>query len=521
MALSEAELALIVTGKDQGASKVLDDVDKKTSGLGDTMGKVGAIAGGFLAANVIQGGVQKLTGFVGDSVSAIKESIQVNTQLDAVLKSTGGTVGLTATQIKDYAASLEKKTLFEDEAIISGQNLLLTFTNIKSDASTDNEIFQQTTDIMLDMAQALGTDASGSAIQLGKALNDPVQGISALSRVGVSFTDQQKEQIKTMQESGDMTGAQVVILDELRKEFGGSAKAASDAAGAQERYKDKMNDLQETIGAKVLPIQQKWMEVQIIALDFITSKVIPILESLYTKYYPGISDAITKIVGVVQQYWPQISAVIEFGANFVIAKIQGLIQMFQGFWETVSGIVNLFDDLFHGRWSQLWGDLEQIARGIVDSLVGYLRFQFGNIPEILFGLVNRAWDAGTALGKALANGMIRAVNGLLNSLSGRVLIPGISAPLIGQVTPEVRIPGLGSISELASGLDYVPYDNFPALLHRGERVMTAAENAGGGGILINLNFYGPVGVPELDAHITDVIKQASRRNEFRGYSFGG
>jgi phage-related minor tail protein len=65
---------------------------------------------------------------------------------------------------------------------------------------------------MTDMSVALGTDASGSAIQLGKALNDPIKGVAALQKVGVSFTESQKEQIKTLVETGDTLGAQKIIL---------------------------------------------------------------------------------------------------------------------------------------------------------------------------------------------------------------------------------------------------------------------------------------------------------------------
>ena len=46
------------------------------------------------------------------------------------------------------------------------------------------------------MSQALGTDAASSAIQLGKALDNPTLGLTALRRVGVSFSDVQVAQIK-------------------------------------------------------------------------------------------------------------------------------------------------------------------------------------------------------------------------------------------------------------------------------------------------------------------------------------
>lgn len=108
----------------------------------------------------------------------------VNAQLEAVLKSTGGTVGLTAEQIKNYASELQTTTGIADDVIQSGQNMLLTFTNIGKD------VFPKATNTLLDMATAMNGGATpsaealkGSAIQLGKALNDPIEGISALSRV--------------------------------------------------------------------------------------------------------------------------------------------------------------------------------------------------------------------------------------------------------------------------------------------------------------------------------------------------
>jgi hypothetical protein len=71
----------------------------------------------------------------------------------------------------------------------------------------------------------MGTSASGEAIRLGKALNDPIRGLTALTRVGVSFTDEQREQVKALQQSGDLMSAQKIILAELQQQFGGSGAA--------------------------------------------------------------------------------------------------------------------------------------------------------------------------------------------------------------------------------------------------------------------------------------------------------
>jgi hypothetical protein len=100
------------------------------------------------------------------------------------------------------------------------------------------------------MSTALGTDMSGASIQLGKALNDPIKGLTALSKAGVSFTQDQKDQIKVLQESGDVLGAQKIILGEVEKEFKGAAEAAGTPL---DKLRVAIGNLQEDIGAKLIP----------------------------------------------------------------------------------------------------------------------------------------------------------------------------------------------------------------------------------------------------------------------------
>lgn len=244
MARTTEEVQIIVSAKDE-ATKAL-------SGIGQAM----ATAVGTFVGGAALKGVDALFGAISGGVSDARDAAVVFAQTQAVIESTGGAAGFTAEQIADMAGSLSAasgKSLFGDDDIERGQNMLLTFTNIK-------ETLPDTTQVMLDMAQALGTDAGGAAVQLGKALNDPIQGISALSRVGVSFTDQQKEQIKTMQEAGDMAGAQGVILAELNKEFGGSALAAAEADGGMAQLTDSMGELAESIGAELLPMITQFVQ---------------------------------------------------------------------------------------------------------------------------------------------------------------------------------------------------------------------------------------------------------------------
>jgi hypothetical protein len=247
----------------------------ETGGFNDNAEKnvLGSIGGIAKKATVLLGAA-----FAGAAVvsglksfyDAAAESAKIGALTTQVIKSTGGAAQLTADQVGNLVTKISNKTGVDDEAIQSGANLLLTFTNIKNAAGAGNDIFTQTTQIMTDMSAALGTDASGSAIQLGKALNDPVKGVSALTKVGVSFTQQQKDQIASMVAAGDTMGAQKVILGELNKEFGGAAEAASTPL---DKLKVNLGNIQEAIGAQLLPVVAEFA-------GFATSTLLPALSTL-------------------------------------------------------------------------------------------------------------------------------------------------------------------------------------------------------------------------------------------------
>jgi len=183
------------------------------------------------------------------SVQAFRVQAKAIAQVEAGLKSTGNQVGYTSKQLQQMASDLQSKTLFGDEQILQDATAqLLTFTNI----SGDN--FARTQKAALDLATRLDGDLKGASIQLGKALNDPVANLSALSRSGIQFSDEQKEVIKTMAETGRLAEAQTLILDELNKQYGGSAEAAAKADGGFTQLANAFGDLQEEIGRTLVPI---------------------------------------------------------------------------------------------------------------------------------------------------------------------------------------------------------------------------------------------------------------------------
>lgn len=237
----------------------IDEMRSKFAGVKkevkETGGFLGKLRDMFAPAALVAGIVSVARGIVNLRDKAIElfdVQAKSDAQLKAVLKSTGQVAGRSFEALKAQAAGLQEVTLFGDEATQQSQALLLTFTNVR------DEVFDKTVPLIQDYATAMAT-ASGesvnlkdASIQIGKALNDPIKGISALSRAGVQFTDDQKEMIKSLVEGGKMADAQRVILKELEKQFGGSARAAAEAgAGPITQLTNKFNDLLE-IGGQLI-----------------------------------------------------------------------------------------------------------------------------------------------------------------------------------------------------------------------------------------------------------------------------
>jgi hypothetical protein len=169
----------------------------------------------------------------------------------------GNAAGISATEVEKLAGSLEALTATEAESIQEGANLLLTFGNIRNEFGAGNDIFTQTTKIMVDLGVALKRGPVQTATMLGKALNDPIRGMTALTRVGVSFTDEQRNQVKALQQTGDLMGAQKIILAELQRQYGGSGAAfAQTFTGQLQLMGHELGTIGEEATMAVMPALQ-------------------------------------------------------------------------------------------------------------------------------------------------------------------------------------------------------------------------------------------------------------------------
>lgn len=239
------------------ASAELAKVDKSLGsigkGAGIASGGIADMAKSFLpfagAASLVFAVGKALNFALGEASKAE----QIMAQTESTIRATGGTAGFTADEIANLSGELSLLTSIEDETVQSGLNMLMTFREIGED------VFPRAAQTMADMATAMAggdvsmIDLKGTAIQLGKALNDPILGLTALRRVGVAFTEEQKNTIEAMVKAGNVTGAQTVILEELEAEFGKAAIAAGDTfAGSVNKVKNALGNMGEAVGTGAL-----------------------------------------------------------------------------------------------------------------------------------------------------------------------------------------------------------------------------------------------------------------------------
>ena len=223
-----------------GVPKGIGNAVKSLETLGQTANKIGSQMQKIGGAMTL-GLTLPIVAFFSSAVKSAMDAESELAELNAVLASTGGAAGMTAEELTKMATELQKVTKFSDEEILSGESMLLTFTKIGKD------VFPLATEAMLNMAEKFGSMESAS-IQLGKALNDPVGGVTALRRVGVMLSDQQEQQIKDFMAVNDIASAQKVILKELETEFGGLAKAIGNTPeGKFAKLKNSFDDLMERL----------------------------------------------------------------------------------------------------------------------------------------------------------------------------------------------------------------------------------------------------------------------------------
>lgn len=437
-------------------------------------------------------GAAAVGGFLKDAIGEAREAQKVGALTESIIKSTGGAAKVTAKDVGALATSLSNKSGMDDELIQTGANLLLTFKNVRNEAGKGNKVFDQATAAAVDLSAAGFGSVDGASKMLGKALNDPLKGISALGRAGVTFTADQKKMIEGMVEQGDILGAQKIILGEVESQVGGAA-AASATAG--EKLAVSWGNFKETIGTALLPLIDK-------LANFLSTKLLPgllklgpvigqvagFIKGLFSGFgadtdgagskfaqfqvtiatvWASVKSIFTSAVAIVTALWSAFGGTL---TTYAQAAFTNIMLVIRGAFAIIQGIFQTVSALLKGDWQGVWDGIKQILSGAWLVIQGIVR-QGWNLIQTAFrlagtvikGIFTGIWDGIKALAEAGMSKVVdavRAIPGKLRDLGGKFKDAG--AGLIGKL-----IDGIGNAAGFAADFASKIWDAVKSAINAG------------------------------------------------------
>lgn len=459
------DLKVTLIGEDN-TRRAFKSAESNAAGFGS---KIKGIGGG-LALAFGGGAIAAVAGVGAALVAGVRDAAsyqQITDQVGQTIKSTGGAARVTVEDLKAYAGQLEAQSGIDEELILNGQNVLLTFTKVRNEVGKGNDVFNQASQAALDLSTTMGGDLAGANVLVGKALNDPIKGITALTRAGVQLTAEQKAQIKTMVASGDTMGAQKIILGELTTQFGGAAEAAGKGlTGSLARAKDAFSDIMREVGERVIPVLADvadWAAVKLPpAFDAIKSAIVPVVEFFKSTVVPffekgmaAVSEAfgkgatdtggsmskvsetirkmvefarttfesfkqiVTSVVTIVRALWDA------FGANMVrslTTSLNNIMTILRGALKVIQGVLDVFIGVFTGDWKRAWDGIKGIVSGVLEIIKGLVSQAFNVIRtagSTLFTALGAVFTAGWNAIKAGTTAGLSALVAFMSGLPGR------------------------------------------------------------------------------------------------------
>ena len=462
-------------------------VGSKLDGIGTKLSTVGGALTKGVTLPILAAGAGIL------KLAADQETAEA--KLTSTFKSMGAAAWTNTDALTANAAALQSMSTFGDEAIMEMQSVLLTFGKVTDGVGEGNQVFSDATRLGLDMSAALGTDLQSSALQLGKALNDPVKGVSQLTRVGVSFTEQQKEQIKALVASGDTLGAQKLILSELEKQFGGTAEAIAETTGGKmKQAMNSLGDAGEQLGMIIAPVasmlaehlkrlagwfqnlspQAKQWIVRLLAIAAAVGPVLLVTGKLISAAGSMIKVGVSlvKAFGKIGKAFRILSAIVS--ANpwlLLIAATVALVILIVKNWDKIKdGVAKVWEKLvaffkgipaaivgfFKGAGQWLLNIGKSIIQGLWDGVLfvwKLVKFWYFDMPLTILG-----WLAGAALwlldiGKDIITGLWTGALTIWDYVKTWVTgLPGLVLSAIGNVASLLFNVGKDIITGLWDGL---------------------------------------------------------------------
>jgi phage-related protein len=503
MAAGTRTLKLSLLADVAGLSKGLNQGTNEVQGFGSKMANFGKKAAAAFAVAGIAAAAFAVK-FAKDAIVAGEAAATANARIEQINKSMG-LFGESTNEVNkaliDYAEKTARATGVDTNSIKATQAKLLTFKEL---AATANEIggnFERSTKAAIDLGAAGFGTAELNAVALGKALNDPIKGISALSRNGITFTESEKDRIKVLVESNKVGEAQNMILKAIETQVGGTAEAT---ANATDKMRVGFTQVTEKVGLALLPVFEK-------LTNFVIDQIFPAFDKIGAQF-----AGLTSQLG--ENLLPALDNLVTFFQDY-------LIPVFKAYWEFISktlipGIVNFFEPALAGI-SKAFGSVSKSLQNNKEKL----KPLFDLFQEFFeFASKYLAPFLGTVLGKAfqvlgsVISGIITIFANLVNIISSAIngiktLISLVSNINLGSIASRLNPFGGGRASggSVMSGTSYLVGERGAELFTPSSNGTITPNSALGGGNTYNITVNGALDGESVSRQIIELLNRSQAR----------
>lgn len=367
------------------------DLDKALGESKNSVADYGKYVKGAIVAIGAALAAQKIFSFASDSLEAYQEAEQAEQRLTRILKNRGEAIGLNVDQMKQMADNFQTLNAIEADAVVSAQAVVATFKNI------NGEQFEATLQAAADVAAQTGDDFEASSKKIAQALNDPEKGLRSLRELGITFTDQQQEQIKALQESGDYIQAQTIMLEALAEVYGGSAKEkAGEFASQQAQLGFIIGDMQEAFGGLIQEL---------------LSLFIPTAIEVAT-VFKNIISAVTDSIGGFEDYRDGVDNYLIKTFEWIVDTAVDAFSALEFAWKNYSTMV---ERLIYSDMLIITKSFEELKHWFTVALPGYLNW----FAENWYDVFKSMYDFQTTIYKNMAKNAIEFFTTLMDWLQGK------------------------------------------------------------------------------------------------------